>query len=70
MMPKLPQPLIEVAWKHTGEKGKIHYRARRPDGSNGPICAPAPPARRARDRGVSTDPAPANARSYGLSDSS
>lgn len=32
-MPKLPQPLLEVAWRHTGETGKIHYRARRPDGS-------------------------------------
>ncbi len=33
-MPKLPQPIIEVAWRHTGEQGKIHYRAKRPDGSN------------------------------------
>jgi hypothetical protein len=32
-MPKLPQPIIEVAWRHTGEVGKIHYRAKRPDGS-------------------------------------
>lgn len=32
-MPKLSQPLLEVAWRHTGETGKIHYRARRPDGS-------------------------------------
>ena len=32
-MPKLPQPLLEVAWRHTGETGKIHYRVRRPDGS-------------------------------------
>ena len=32
-MPKLPQPLLEVAWKHTGEEGKLHYRMRRPDGS-------------------------------------
>ena len=33
-MPKLPQPIIEVAWRHSGEVGKIHYRAKRPDGSN------------------------------------
>ncbi|KRE40263.1 hypothetical protein [Knoellia sp. Soil729] len=33
-MPKLPQPLLEVAWRHTGEAGKIHYRVRRPDGSS------------------------------------
>jgi hypothetical protein len=33
-MPRLPQPVIEVAWRHTGEVGKIHYRAKRPDGSN------------------------------------
>jgi hypothetical protein len=33
-MPKLPQPLLEVAWRHTGERGKIHYRVRRPDGSS------------------------------------
>lgn len=32
-MPKLPQPLLEVAWRHRGETGKIHYRMRRPDGS-------------------------------------
>jgi hypothetical protein len=33
-MPKLPQPTIEVAWRHSGEEGKIHYGARRPDGSS------------------------------------
>lgn len=38
-MPKLPQPIIEVAWRHTGEKGKIHYRAKRPDGSNRHLIA-------------------------------
>jgi hypothetical protein len=32
-MPKLPQPLLEVAWRHTGETGKIHYRVRKADGS-------------------------------------
>ncbi|GAA1640534.1 hypothetical protein GCM10009744_32970 [Kribbella alba] len=32
-MPKLPQPIIEVAWRHAGEVGKIHYRAKRADGS-------------------------------------
>jgi len=26
-MPKQPQPLFEVALRHTGEQGKIHYRA-------------------------------------------
>lgn len=31
-MPKLPQPIIEVAWRQAGEENKIHYRARRPDG--------------------------------------
>lgn len=38
-MPKLPQPVIEVAWRHTGETGKIHYRAKRPDGSNRHLIA-------------------------------
>lgn len=38
-MPKLPQPLIEVAWRHTGEEGKIHYRAKRPDGTNRHLVA-------------------------------
>ncbi|MEO7261601.1 MAG: hypothetical protein ABI047_10160 [Jatrophihabitantaceae bacterium] len=38
-MPKLPQPLIEVAWKHHGEDGKIHYRAKRPDGTNRHLIA-------------------------------
>lgn len=33
-MPKLPQPIIEVAWRHSGEAGKIHYRAKRADGTN------------------------------------
>ncbi len=32
-MPKLPQPVVEVAWRHSGETSKIHYRARRADGS-------------------------------------
>lgn len=32
--PRLPQPIIEVAWRHSDEVGKIHYRAKRPDGSN------------------------------------
>ncbi len=32
-MPKLPQPIVEVAWRHRNEEGKIHYRARRPDGT-------------------------------------
>lgn len=30
-MPKLSQPILEVAWRHRGETGKIHYRLRRPD---------------------------------------
>lgn len=30
-MPKLAQPIIEVAWRQTGETGRIHYRAVRPD---------------------------------------
>lgn len=38
-MPRLPQPIIEVAWRHTGEAGKIHYRAKRPDGSNRHLIA-------------------------------
>lgn len=38
-MPKLPQPLIDVAWRHKGEEGKIHYRAKRPDGSNRHLIA-------------------------------
>lgn len=38
-MPKLPQPLIEVAWRHSGEVGKIHYRAKRPDGTNRHLIA-------------------------------
>lgn len=38
-MPKLPQPVIEVAWRHTGEVGKIHYRAKRPDGTNRHLIA-------------------------------
>lgn len=38
-MPKLPQPMIEVAWRHSGEEGKIHYRARRPDGSSRHLLA-------------------------------
>ena len=38
-MPKLNQPIIEVAWRHTGEVGKIHYRAKRADGSNRHLIA-------------------------------
>ncbi|WP_311208453.1 MULTISPECIES: hypothetical protein [unclassified Aeromicrobium] len=38
-MPKLPQPLVEVAWRHTGEVGKIHYRAYRPDGTRRHLIA-------------------------------
>lgn len=38
-MPKLSQPIIEVAWRHTGEEGKIHYRAKRPDGTNRHLIA-------------------------------
>lgn len=38
-MPRLTQPIIEVAWRHTGEVGKIHYRARRADGSNRHLIA-------------------------------
>ena len=38
-MPKLQQPIIEVAWRHTGEEGKIHYRAKRPDGSDRHLIA-------------------------------
>ena len=38
-MPKLPQPLLEVAWRHTGEQGKIHYRVRKPDGSTRHLIA-------------------------------
>jgi hypothetical protein len=26
-MPRLPQPIIEVAWRQAGEENKIHYRA-------------------------------------------
>src|SRR5438874_938841 len=38
-MPKLSQPIIEVAWRHSGEAGKIHYRAKRPDGTNRHLIA-------------------------------
>lgn len=38
-MPKLPQPIIEVAWRHAGEDGKIHYRARKPDGATRHLIA-------------------------------
>ena len=38
-MPKLPQPLLEGAWRHTGEQGKIHYRVRKPDGSTRHLIA-------------------------------
>jgi hypothetical protein len=38
-VPKLQQPIIEVAWRHTGEEGKIHYRAMRPDGSDRHLIA-------------------------------
>jgi hypothetical protein len=38
-VPKLQQPIIEVAWRHTGEEGKIHYRAKRPDGSDRHLIA-------------------------------
>ena len=38
-MPKLPQPLLEVAWRHTGEEGKLHYRMRKPDGSTRHLIA-------------------------------
>jgi hypothetical protein len=38
-VPKLPQPLIEVAWRHCGEEGKIHYRAKRPDGTDRHLIA-------------------------------
>lgn len=36
---KLPVPIIEVAWRHVGEEGKIHYRAKRPDGTNRRLIA-------------------------------
>ncbi len=35
-VPERP-PLLEVAWRHTGEKGKIHYHVRQPDGSTRPL---------------------------------
>ena len=38
-MPKLPQPVIEVAWRQTGETGRIHYRAIRPDGTRRRLLA-------------------------------
>jgi len=38
-MPRLKQPIIEVAWRHTGEQGKIHYRARRADGTTRHLIA-------------------------------
>ena len=38
-MPKLTQPIIEVAWRHAGEAGKIHFRAKRADGSNRHLIA-------------------------------
>lgn len=38
-MPKLSQPIIEAAWRHSGEEGKIHYRAKRPDGTNRRLIA-------------------------------
>ena len=38
-MPKLPQPVIEVAWRQTGETGRIHYRAIRPDGTQRRLIA-------------------------------
>ncbi len=33
-MPSLKQPIIEVAWRHAGEQGKIHFRAKRADGTS------------------------------------
>lgn len=33
-MPRLPHPVIEVAWRHSGEEGKLHYRAKRADGTS------------------------------------
>jgi hypothetical protein len=38
-MPKLPQPVIEVAWRQTGETGRIHYRALRADGTQRRLIA-------------------------------
>lgn len=38
-MPKLPQPVIEVAWRQKGETGRIHYRALRADGSQRRLIA-------------------------------
>ena len=38
-MPRLPHGVIEVAWRHTGETGKIHYRARRADGTTRHLIA-------------------------------
>ena len=38
-MPKLPQPIIEVAWRQKGETGRIHYRALRPDGTQRRLLA-------------------------------
>jgi predicted transcriptional regulator len=40
-MPKLPQPLLEVARRHPGEEGKIHYRVRKADGSTGHLITRA-----------------------------
>lgn len=39
IVPKLAQPIIEVAWRHSGERGRIHYRAKRADGSNRHLIA-------------------------------
>jgi hypothetical protein len=27
-------PIIDVAWRHTGEVGRVHHRAKRSDGSS------------------------------------
>ena len=38
-MPTLPTPLIDRAWRYSGEQAKIHYRARRPDGTTRRLIA-------------------------------
>lgn len=38
-MPKLTQPVIEVAWRQKGETGRIHYRALRAGGTQRRLIA-------------------------------
>ena len=39
VVPKLPQPIVEVAWRQKGETGRIHYRAIRADGAQRRLIA-------------------------------